>query len=89
MIWELIGYSTEERGEHAVRHREYTSSRRRAEDFACIPRLDFTDSGHGVVFLARRKQPGPRKPLKRMEYVADQLFEIAVRRLRRAREGPR
>lgn len=70
MIWELIGYSTEERGEHAVRHREYTSSRRRAEDFAAIPRLDFTDSGHGVA------------------YVREQLFEISVERLRRARGGP-
>ena len=32
-----------------VRYREYTTSARKAEAFKSIPRIDFTDSGHGLV----------------------------------------
>lgn len=32
-----------------VRYREYTSSMRRAEAFRLVPKVRFTDSGHGVV----------------------------------------
>lgn len=32
-----------------VRYREYTSSKDRAERFKLVPKIKFTDSGHGVV----------------------------------------
>ena len=32
-----------------VRYREYTSSIRKAELFRNIPKIKFTDSGHGIV----------------------------------------
>ncbi len=61
--WELTGYSTEERGENAVRHREYTTSKKTAELFDRIPRIQFTDSGHGIEFMAGT-HTGPRRPVK-------------------------
>jgi hypothetical protein len=63
MIFELLGYSTEEHGEDAVRYRAYTSSYRKADAFAKIKRINFTDSGHGIVFVAEKKT-GPRKPTR-------------------------
>lgn len=86
-LWECTGTSTEEHGEHAVRHRSYTTSKRTADLFARIPRIDFTDSGHGVVFHARvvgyNERPR-RKPTRHMDYVDDQL-----RRLRKEAPPPR
>ncbi len=79
--WALIGYSTEEHGENSVRHREYTTSSRKAALFAQIPRIDFTDSGHGIVFGAD-PHSGPRKPVRRMDYVDEQMA-----RLRREAHG--
>lgn len=32
-----------------VRYREYTTSVRKAERFKSVPRIQFTDSGHGIV----------------------------------------
>lgn len=72
MLWVLLGYSTDTRGEGGVRHREYTTSERKAERFARIPRLDFTDSGHGIVFVAEPHR-GPRKPIRRMDYVREHM----------------
>lgn len=72
MIWELIGYGTDSRYSDDVRHREYTSSRKKAELFARIPRIQFTDSGHGVVFVARPHK-GRRGPTRSMDYVREQL----------------
>jgi hypothetical protein len=63
MVWELIGFSTEERGENAVRYRTYTTSTKTARLFDRIPRIDFTDSGHGIVFGAHEHR-GKRKPQK-------------------------
>lgn len=66
--WELVGFSTEEHGDNAVRHREYTTSERTATLFSLIPRIDFTDSGHGIVFDARPHRGG-KKTIRRMEHV--------------------
>jgi hypothetical protein len=69
VVFELIAYGTgSPTGD--VRYREYTSSRRRAEMFAAIPKIQFTDSGHGVVFVARDHK-GRRSPEVRdvAEYV--------------------
>ena len=32
-----------------VRYREYTRSQRKALAFKAVPRIDFTDSGHGII----------------------------------------
>lgn len=72
MVYELIGYSTDSRYPDDVRHREYTTSRKKAELFDQIPKIQFTDSGHGIVFAAVEHR-GPRKPTRRMDYVREQL----------------
>lgn len=80
--WELVGFSTEEHGENSVRYRAYTTSAKTAELFDRIPRIDFTDSGHGIVFAARPHQ-GKRKTEKggsyysgHQRYVADHLNRL-------------
>lgn len=46
-----------------VRYRAYTASTRRAEAFkANVPRIQFTDSGHGIVPVMREHH-GRREPL--------------------------
>jgi hypothetical protein len=44
-----------------VRYREYTTSSRKASLFKLVPRINFTDSGHGIVPVVRehsgRKEP--------------------------------
>lgn len=71
-VWILEGYGTDSRYADDVRHREYTTSKKKADLFAQIPRIDFTDSGHGIVFTAR-PHSGRRLPTRRMEYVAEQM----------------
>jgi len=75
MIYELLGYSTEERGEAAVRHREYTKSKTKADLFASLKRIQFSDSGHGIVFTAGPLS-GSRKAVRRMESVDRRLAEL-------------
>ena len=60
-----------------VRYREYTRSTIRAEMFKKIPRIDFTDSGHGIVFSAR-EHVGKRKQVVRelRAYVWDALSDL-------------
>ena len=52
MIYELLAYNTDSRYPDDVRHREYTSSKAKADRFDRIPKIQFTDSGHGIVFSA-------------------------------------
>lgn len=59
--WMLEAYDTSFRGEDGVRHRSYTRSRRKAGAFAAIPRIQFTDSGHGIVFYAEEHRLGSRR----------------------------
>lgn len=61
MIYLLQAYNTDSRYPWDVRYREYTSSKRKAEAFDKIPKIQFTDSGHGIVFSAREHH-GKRKP---------------------------
>jgi hypothetical protein len=72
MVWELVAYNTDARHTSDVRHREYTSSKRTAELFARIPRIQFTDSGHGIEFSARPHR-GKRQPTRHMDYVREQM----------------
>ena len=74
MVWELVAYDTELR---EARAREYTSSPRRAEAWKRIARIDFTDSGHGIVFQAT-PHSGRRKPTLRgmTEHVNSELARL-------------
>ncbi len=54
--WELLAVTTETPNE--IRYRRYTESERKAEMFGRIAKIQFTDSGHGIVFAARELAPG-------------------------------
>lgn len=71
-VWELIGFNTDSRYRDDVLHREYTTSRKKADLFEQIPKIQFTDSGHGIVFHAVEHR-GRRLPTRRMDYVREQL----------------
>lgn len=43
------------------RYREYTTSKRKADLFAKVPKISFTDSGHGIVPYVR-EHSGRREP---------------------------
>ncbi|KKN44525.1 hypothetical protein LCGC14_0692050 [marine sediment metagenome] len=60
-VYLLEAFNTDSRYPSDVRYREYTTSKKRAELFDKIPKIQFTDSGHGVVFSAGEHH-GPRKP---------------------------
>jgi hypothetical protein len=62
MRYELEAYNTDCRYQNDVRYREYTISAKRAEAFNKIPKIQFTDSGHGIVFHSREMKP--REPRK-------------------------
>ena len=63
MIWELEGFNTDQRYDD-IRYREYTASERKANLFRLIPKIQFTDSGHGIVFSSRPHPTGKkRKPV--------------------------
>ena len=72
MVYELIGFNTDSRYRDDIRHREYTTSAKKAELFRQIPTIQFTDSGHGIVFDACEHR-GRRKPIRHMDYVREQL----------------
>lgn len=61
MIYELIAHNTDQRYPDDIRYRGYTSSKKKADLFSQIPKIQFTDSGHGIVFNARLHK-GKRKP---------------------------
>lgn len=62
MIWVLEARSTDSR-EAGVRYRAYTQSRGRADRFGRIPRIQFTDGGHGIIFTAE-PHAGRRAPAR-------------------------
>lgn len=83
MVWECVGFSTEEHGENGIRHREYTTSEIKAELWGEIPRIQFTDSGHGIEFHASRHSGG-RSPEKRglRDHVDENLKRLRAERRR-------
>jgi len=74
MIYELIAYNTDSRYPDDVRYRSFTSSEKLARLFNLIPKIQFTDSGHGIVFSARPLS-GKRLPRRDelFRYVNEQL----------------
>ncbi len=46
-----------------IRYREYTTSVRKAEAFKKIPKIQFTDSGHGIVPVVNDHKGRRDKPI--------------------------
>ncbi len=61
MVYKLEAYNTDCRYPQDIRYRAYTISKKKADKFNQIPKIQFTDSGHGIVFFARAHQ-GLKKP---------------------------
>lgn len=59
MLWELTAWNTEDPRD--VRFRKYTTSKKKADAFQKIPKIQFSDSGHGIIFWACEHE-GKRKP---------------------------
>ena len=72
MVYELIAYNTDCQYSQDIRYREYTSSKKKADKFDAIPKIQFTDSGHGIVFHSREHK-GHRKP--RITIVSDYVHK--------------
>lgn len=60
-----------------VRYREYTTSAKKAELFQRVPKIQFTDSGHGIVPCVREHH-GRREPRNMLlqEHVVDSIKEM-------------
>ena len=57
-----------------VRYREYTTSVRKAEAFKNIPKIQFTDSGHGIVPVVKDHKGRRENPIAVLrEHVASNL----------------
>jgi len=81
MVYELVGYNTDSRYDD-IRYREYTNNKKKAELFNKIPKMQFTDSGHGIVFEACELELRTRrKPtIKTMSsYVIEQMNNLQVK----------
>ena len=78
MVWELMAYNTDGRYPHDIRYRGYTSSKEVADLFQRIPKIQFSDSGHGIVFQAWAHK-GRRKPIVTdlCEYVREETLKLA------------
>ena len=78
-VYELVGFNTDSRYREDVRYRTYTTSERRAKEFDQIDRIQFSDSGHGIVFSARPHR-GRRLPECRTvsDHVQRELARIAA-----------
>lgn len=57
----LEAWNTDRRYPDDVRYRAYTTSRKKAEAFGRIPKIQFTDSGHGIVFSFEELPKGTKK----------------------------
>lgn len=75
-VYVLEAYNTDSRYPDDVRYREYTSSKKRADLFKRIPKIQFSDSGHGICFWSHEFKKGQRKELRRelLSYVYEQML---------------
>lgn len=72
MIYELIAVNTESYTD--IRYRDYTTSKKKADLFEKIPKIQFTDSGHGIVFMANELVGKKRKKIYELrDYVMRHL----------------
>lgn len=75
MLYQLEAYNTDSRCIDDIRYRAYTTSEKKAKMFEKIPKIQFTDSGHGIVFVAR-----PVK--KRNQPIVNTISEYVFRNLK-------
>lgn len=77
-VWKLEAYDTDMR---EARCREYTTSKRMAEKWERIPRIQFTDSGHGIVFIATPHPPRTRREptVRRIDWADQHLRQMRGR----------
>lgn len=74
--WLLEAYGTDSRYGADVRYRAYTTSAKKSAKFNAIPRIQFTDSGHGIEFMATELAPRTKRlPLRHSlsEYVREHM----------------
>lgn len=83
MIWELEAYDTEMR---EARSREYTRSKKMADLWNQIPRIQFSDSGHGIVFNAHPHSGKRRPTMSRMDHADKWLRELRQSKVSHASE---
>lgn len=83
MIYELVAYNTDSRYPNDVRYRKYTTSKKLAEYFNKIPKIQFTDSGHGIVFTSHEHK-GHKLPecTELFQYVYTELKKININKLK-------
>jgi hypothetical protein len=76
-VYVLEAYNTDSRYPNDIRYREYTTSKTRADLFNKIPKIQFSDSGHGIVFWSHEHK-GKRKELRRelSSYVFENLLKL-------------
>jgi len=81
-IYVLEAYNTDSRYRTDIRYREYTASKRRADLFNKIPKIQFSDSGHGIVFSATEHR-GRREPRKTelSSYVMEQMAKLIPKKV--------
>jgi hypothetical protein len=72
-VWCLEAWDTEQR---EARTREYTTSDKLAERWERIPRIQFTDSGHGIVFQATAVTRRGQQVGRRMDHAVKHLREM-------------
>lgn len=78
MLWELTAYNTESCYSNDIRYRSYTTSERKAKAFNQIPKIQFTDSGHGIAFMAWPAKNRSKPLINHLaEYVQKSLRDIA------------
>jgi hypothetical protein len=76
-VYVLEAYNTDSRYPNDIRYREYTTSKTKADLFNKIPKIQFTDSGHGICFYAREHK-GHHKELRHelSEYVFTNMLKL-------------
>ncbi len=83
-VYILEAYNTDSRYPDDVRYREYTRCKERADLFNQIPRIQFSDSGHGICFSAREHK-GTRKELRHelSQYVFEQMLKLYTPKIKK------
>ena len=81
-VWLLEAFNTDCRYRDDIRYRAYTTSQRKADLFKQIPKIQFSDSGHGIVFSAREHTGRRERSIYTLaDYVRENMdaFKVATR----------
>lgn len=87
--FELKAFGTDMNYADDVRYRTFTTSATKAEQFGKIRRIDFSDSGHGIVFAAVELKYGDRRKKEvRGSYSQADYVEKELRRIKAEEKLP-